>query len=97
MQVTPLYDKVIIKRAEEVKKSLGGIFIPEVASTKPVIGTVLAVGEGRLLVSGEVKPLIVKVGDQVIFPTHLGTEVTIDNELVLVMSENDILGIIDQE
>jgi chaperonin GroES len=95
MKIRPLHDRVIVKREEEERKSAGGILIPESAAEKPIRGRVLAVGNGKILESGEVRKLDVKVGDKILFGKYSGTEVKVDGEDVLVMREEDILAVID--
>lgn len=95
MKIRPLHDRVIVQREEEERKSAGGILIPDTATEKPVRGKVLAVGNGKILENGEVRKLDVKVGDRILFGKYSGTEVKVDGEDVLVMREEDILGVID--
>lgn len=95
MKIRPLYDRIVLKRMEEERTSAGGIVIPDTATEKPVRGEVIAVGKGKLLDSGEVRPLEVKVGDKVLFSKYGGTEVKIAGEEYVVMREDDIMGIIE--
>jgi len=95
MKMRPLHDRVIVKRLEEEKTSPGGIVIPDTAKEKPVKGEVLAVGNGKLLESGEIRPLDVKVGDKVLFGKYAGTDVVLDDEELLVMREDDIMAILE--
>ena len=95
VKIRPLHDRVIVKRIEEERRSPGGIVIPDTAKEKPIQGEVLAVGKGKLLENGEVRPLDVKVGDKVLFGKYSGTEVKIGNEELLVMREEDIMGVIE--
>jgi chaperonin GroES len=95
MNIRPLHDRIIVKRMEEERKSPGGIVIPDAAAEKPIKGEVIAVGNGRVLESGEVRPLDVKAGDKVIFGKYSGTEVKVDGEDLLVMKEDDIMGVIE--
>ena len=95
MKFRPLHDRVIVKRLEEQEKSAGGLFIPDSAKEKPQQGTVLAVGSGTVLPSGEVVPLQVKVGDRVLFGKYAGTEVKFGDEEHIVMREDDILAIFE--
>jgi chaperonin GroES len=85
---------VIIRRMEEEKTSPGGIVIPDSATEKPVKGEVVAIGNGKILESGDVRPLDVKVGDIILFGKYSGTEVSVDGEELLVMREDDITAII---
>jgi Co-chaperonin GroES (HSP10) len=97
VKITPLRDKVVVKRLEEVEeKTPGGIIIPDTAKEKPQIGEVLAVGKGKILQDGKVIPPEVKVGDKVLFAKYAGTEVKIEGEEYLIMSEDEILGIIEK-
>ena len=94
MNIRPLHDRVIIRRMEEEKTSPGGIVIPDSATEKPVKGEVVAAGNGKILESGDVRPLDVKVGDIILFGKYSGTEVSVDGEELLVMREDDITAII---
>ena len=95
MNIRPLHDRVIVKRMEEERMSAGGIVIPDSATEKPVQGEVIAVGNGKKLDNGEVRPLDVKAGDRVLFGKYSGTEVKIAGEEMLVMREEDIMGVIE--
>ena len=95
MNIRPLHDRVIVRRMEEEKTSPGGIVIPDSATEKPSKGEVLAVGKGKILESGDVRPLDVKVGDMILFGKYSGTEVNVDGEELLVMREDDITAIIN--
>ena len=95
MKIRPLHDRVVIRRTEEERTSPGGIVIPDAAAEKPVKGEVLAVGNGKLLENGDVRPLDLKVGDQVLFGKYSGTEVKVDGEELLVMREDDIMAVIE--
>ena len=94
MKIRPLHDRVIVKRVDEERTSPGGIVIPDSATEKPIQGKVTAVGKGKITESGEVRPLDVKVGDKVLFGKYSGTEVKLGGEDLLVMREEDIMGII---
>ena len=96
MQIRPLHDRVIVKRVEEERKTPGGIVIPDSATEKPIRGQVMAVGKGKLLENGEVRPLDVKVGDLVLFGKYSGTEVKVNGEELLVMREEDIMAVIEK-
>jgi chaperonin GroES len=96
MQVRPLYDRVLIKRVEEETRSAKGLFLPETAKEKPLMGVVLAVGQGRLGEDGKVRPLAVKEGDRVCFGRYSGTEIKVDGEERLVLREDEIFGIVEQ-
>ena len=95
MNIRPLHDRVVVRRLEEEKMSPGGIVIPDSATEKPIQGEIVAVGNGKILDSGEVRGLDVKVGDRILFGKYSGTEVKIDNEELLVMREDDIMGVIE--
>ena len=95
MKVVPLNDKIVVKRVEAEEKTAGGIVLPDTAKEKPRQGKVLSVGEGKLLESGKRAPFQVKEGDRVLFSSYAGNEVNIDGEDLLVMSEDDILAVID--
>lgn len=95
MNVRPLHDRVIVKRMEEERTSPGGIVIPDSATEKPIQGEITAVGNGKILDSGEVRPLDVKVGDKVLFGKYSGTEVKVGGEDLLVLREEDIMGVVE--
>lgn len=95
MNIRPLHDRVIVKRMEEERTSPGGIVLPDAATEKPVKGEVLAVGNGRVMESGEIRALDVKAGDQVLFGKYSGTEIKVDGEELLVMKEDDIVAILE--
>jgi chaperonin GroES len=95
MKIRPLHDRVIVKRWEEEKTSPGGIVIPDSAAEKPVKGEVVAVGNGKILESGEIRALDLKVGDKILFGKYSGTEVKVDGEDLVVMREDDIMAVFD--
>jgi chaperonin GroES len=95
MKIRPLHDRVVIRRTEEERTSPGGIVIPDAAAEKPIKGEVVAVGNGKLLENGEVRPLDLKVGDNVLFGKYSGTEVKVDGEEVVVMREDDVMAVIE--
>ena len=95
MKIRPLHDRVIVRRMEEERTSAGGIVIPDSATEKPVQGEILAVGKGKVNDKGDVSPLDVKVGDKVLFGKYAGTEVKVEGEELLVMREEDIMGVIE--
>ncbi len=95
MNIRPLHDRVVVRRLEEEKMSPGGIVIPDSATEKPIQGEIVAVGNGKILDGGEVRGLDVKVGDKILFGKYSGTEVKIDGEELLVMREDDIMGVIE--
>ena len=94
MNIRPLHDRVIVRRMEEERTSAGGIVIPDSATEKPVQGEIVAVGKGKIMENGEVRPLDVKVGDKVLFTKYGGTDIKIEGEDLLVMREDDITGVI---
>ncbi len=94
-KVRPLHDRVIVRRLDEEEKSAGGIIIPDAAKEKPIQGKVVAAGNGKILDNGEVRPLDVKAGDTVIFSKYAGTEIKLDGEELLMMREDDLLGVIE--
>jgi chaperonin GroES len=93
MKIRPLHDRVIVKRLEAETKTAGGIVIPDTAAEKPVRGEILAVGKGKILEDGKVRPLDVKVGDTVLFGKYSGTEVKIDGQEMVVMREEDVMAV----
>lgn len=95
MQIRPLFDRVVIQRIDEPTKSKGGLFLPETAKEKPSEGRVIAVGQGKLTESGELRALSVKVGDIVAFGRFAGTEVKVNGEERLVLREDEIFGVIE--
>ena len=96
MKLKPLYDRVVVKKIELEQKTAGGIILPDTAKEESQIGEVVAVGEGRLLENGEIRPLKVKEGDKVLFSKYAGSEVKIDGEELLVIREEDILAIVEE-
>ncbi len=96
VKIRPLHDRVVVRRLEEERKSPGGIVIPDNVKEKPIQGEVLAVGHGKVLEDGKVRPLDVKVGDKILFGKYSGTEVKIGTEELLVMREEDIMGVIEK-
>jgi chaperonin GroES len=95
MKVTPLQDRVLVKRLEEEQKTSGGIIIPDSAKEKPMKGIIVSVGTGKTLDNGTKTTLSVKAGDNVLFSKYAGTEIKIDSIEHLIMREDDILGIIE--
>ena len=96
MKIRPLYDRVVVRRKEEEETTAGGILLPGSAKEKPNQGEVVAAGEGKLLDSGEVRPLAVKVGDKVVFGQYAGSNtIEIDGEELIIMGESEIYGVID--
>ncbi len=95
MKLKPLGDRVVVRVIEQEERTRGGIVLPDTAKEKPQQGEVLAVGSGAVLENGERRPLEVKVGDRVIFSKYAGTEVKIEGEEVLILSERDILAAVE--
>jgi chaperonin GroES len=94
-KIRPLQDRIIVKRVAEEEKTKGGIIIPDTAKEKPLEGKVIAVGNGRVLEDGKVRPLDVKAGDRVLFGKYAGTEVKIDGEEHVILKEDDVVGIVE--
>lgn len=95
MNIRPLYDRVVVRRKEEEETTSGGIILSGSAKEKPNQGEILAVGEGRILDNGEVRPLAVKVGDQVVFGQYAGSNtIKVDGEDLIIMNESEIFGVI---
>jgi chaperonin GroES len=94
MNIRPLSDRIVVKRAAALETTKGGIIIPDTAKEKPVEGEVVAVGNGKILKSGKVQPPDVKVGDKILFGKYSGTEVKIDGEEHTLLREDDILAVL---
>ena len=95
MNIRPLHDRVIVKRMEEERKTASGIVIPDTAAEKPDQGEVVAIGKGRILENGKVQPLDIKVGDRVLFGKYSGQSVKVKGDELLVMREEDIMGVVE--
>ena len=95
-KLRPLGDKILVKRLEAESKTKSGIVLPDAAKEKPKRGTVLSVGDGRRLDNGERAPFNVKKGDEVIFASYAGTEVKVDDQELMIMSEDDILAVVEK-
>jgi chaperonin GroES len=95
MALRPLHDRLLVKRLEEKEQVYGGIIIPDTAKEKPQEATVLAVGPGRVTDDGKLQPIEVKVGDTVVFGKYSGTEVKIDGDELLIIREDDVLGVLE--
>jgi chaperonin GroES len=93
-KLTPLHDRILVRRIEEQETVRGGIIIPDSAKEKPQEGEVIAVGKGKINEDGKVFPLDVKAGDRILFGKYAGTEVKIDGEEFLIMKEDEVLGLI---
>jgi chaperonin GroES len=96
MKIRPLHDRIVVKRLDEERKSAGGIVIPDTAAEKPIRGKVIAVGNGKVLDNGDTRPVDLKVGDQVLFGKYSGTEIKVDGEELLVMREDDVMGVFEK-
>ena len=95
MKIVPLNDKLVVERLEADEKSAGGIILPDTAKEKPKQGKVISVGEGKLLDDGKRAAFQVKVGDRVLFTSYAGNEVTVDGKEFLIMTEDDVLAVVD--
>jgi chaperonin GroES len=95
MKIRPLHDRVVVRRTPEERTSPGGIVIPDTATEKPIRGEIVAVGNGKVLESGDVRKLDLKKGDKVLFGKYSGTEVKVDGEELLVMREDDVMAVIE--
>ncbi len=96
MKIKPLHDRILVKRTEEEEEEKkGGIIIPDTAKEKPQEGEIVAVGSGKITEDGKKQPLEVKKGDKVLFSKYAGTEVNVQDQEMLMMREDDILGIIE--
>lgn len=96
MKVKPLGDRVVVKVLTQEEKTKGGIVLPDTAKEKPQEGEVISLGSGRVLDNGQKLPLEVKVGDRVIFSKYAGTEIKIDGEEYLILSERDVLAVVER-
>jgi chaperonin GroES len=95
MALRPLHDRLLVKRLEEKEQVFGGIIIPDTAKEKPQEAKVLAVGPGRVTDDGKIQPIDVKVGDTVVFGKYSGTEVKVDGDELLIIREDDVLGVLE--
>ncbi len=95
MDLRPLHDRVLVQRLEEGEQRLGGIIVPDTAKEKPQQGKVIAVGNGKLLDSGERTPLDVKAGDRILFGKYSGSDIKIDGQEYLILREDEILGVLE--
>jgi len=95
MKIRPLHDRVVVKRLEEERKTASGIVIPDTAAEKPDTGEIVAVGNGKILEDGKVRPLDVKKGDKVLFGKYSGQTVKVEGVEYLVMREEDLMGVIE--
>ena len=92
--IKPLYDKVLVKRLENEQKTAGGIIIPDTAQEKTQMGTITAVGDGRIAKDGTITPLKVKAGDKVLFGKYSGTDIEFGGQEYLILKEDEVLGVI---
>lgn len=97
MNIRPLNDRILVQRSDKELKSTGGILIPDTAAEKPILGQVIAVGSGRRLENGSVRPLDVKKGDTILFGKYNGTEVKVDGNDYLVLKEDDVLAVLEKK
>ncbi len=95
MNIRPLHDRIIVKRLEEERKTASGIVIPDTAAEKPDQGEVIAVGKGKVSEEGKVRPLDVKAGDKILFGKYSGQTVRVQGDELLVMREEDVMGVIE--
>ncbi len=93
-KLTPLHDRILVRRVEEAETTRGGLIIPDSAKDKPQEGEVISVGKGKVNEEGKVRPLDVKEGDRILFGKYSGTEIKLDGEEFLIMREEEVLGII---
>ena len=97
MKIRPLYDRIVVKRLEEKEQMQGGLYIPDTAKEKPQEGEVVAVGKGKRLEDGKVIPLDVQVGDRILFGKYSGSDIKLEAEELLIMREDEVLGILDAQ
>ena len=95
MTIQPLYDRIVVKRAEEKQQMQGGLHIPDSAQEKPQEAVVTAVGKGKRLENGKISPLDVKVGDRVLIGKYSGNEINVENQNLLIIREDEVLGILE--
>jgi chaperonin GroES len=96
MTIRPLHDRILAKRLQEQEKTAGGLFIPDTAKEKPLEAEIIAVGNGKVLEDGKLRPLEVKKGDKVLIGKYSGSEVKLDGEEHIILREDDILGVIEK-
>ena len=96
MNIRPLHDRILAKRLAEQEKTAGGLFIPDTAKEKPLEAEVIAVGNGKVLEDGKVRPLDIKRGDRILFGKYSGTEIKLDGVEHLILREDEVLGIIEK-
>jgi chaperonin GroES len=95
MNIRPLYDRIVVKRIEDQETKIGGLYIPDSAKEKPQEGEVVAVGKGKRLEDGKVVPLDVQKGDRILFGKYSGSEIRIDGEELMIMREDEVLGVLE--
>src|ERR1700731_5011638 len=95
MQIRPLYDRVVVRRIEQKETMQGGLYIPDSAKEKPQEGEVVAIGKGKRLEDGKLVPLDVQVGDRILFGKYSGSDIKLDGEELLIMREDEVLGVIE--
>jgi chaperonin GroES len=95
MKIRPLADRIVVKRTKEEEKTKGGIIIPDTAKEKPVEGTVIAVGNGKAMKDGKVRPLDVKAGQRILFGKYSGSEVKLDGVEHVILREDDVLAVLE--
>jgi len=96
MKLKPLDDRIVIKQSEAEEKTIGGIILPDTAKEKPQLGTVIAIGPGKLLDDGKRNKMSVKVKDEVIYAKYIGNDIEIDGEKYVILRESDVLGIVEK-
>jgi chaperonin GroES len=96
MKIRPLYDRIIVKRVEAETKTKSGLYIPDSAKEKPIEGEVIAVGNGKVTDSGDVRALEVKAGDRILFGKYSGTEIKLEGEERLILREDEVLAVIER-
>ena len=96
MSFRPLHDRLLVKRVAAEETSKGGIIIPDSAKEKPIEGTVIAVGNGKILDDGKVRPLEVKAGDKILFGKYTGTEIKVEDEEHVILREDEVLGVVER-
>lgn len=96
MKIRPLYDRIIVKRVEAETKTKSGLYIPDSAKEKPIEGEVIAVGNGKITDSGDIRALEVKAGDRVLFGKYSGTEIKLEGEEHLILREDEVLAVVER-
>jgi chaperonin GroES len=94
VSITPLHDRILVRRVQQAETTRGGIVIPDTAKDKPQEGEVIAAGKGKINEAGEVRPLEVKEGDRILFAKYAGSEIKLDGEEFLILREDEVLGIL---